>query len=135
MAALDWNTNLSVGISSFDNQHKKLIELYNNFYDSVVKKESKEKMSLVIKGLKDYTVYHFTDEEKWMKLYHFPDFESHKEDHDKFVNAVLDLEKRYSNGRMILSIEIINFIRDWITKHIVTIDKQYTEFLTKHGVH
>ncbi len=134
MNAMNWSEDLSVGISSFDNQHKKLIELYNTFHDSVVKKEGKEKIMMVIKGLKDYTVYHFKDEEKWMKLYHFRDYESHKLDHEKFVNAVLDLEKRYNNGRMILSIEIINFIRDWITNHILNIDKQYTEFLTHHGV-
>jgi len=134
MALLNWNDNLSVGISSIDKQHQKLIELYNNFYESIINRDTKEKMTEVVKGLKDYTVYHFKDEEAVMKRHNYPGYKLQKEDHDKFIKAVLDLEERYKNGKMILSIEIINFIRDWIANHILNIDKQYTTFLQQKGV-
>ena len=134
MGAMAWNESLSVGISGFDMEHKRLIQLFNDFHESISNKDSKEKMVMVIKGLKEYTVYHFRDEEGKMKLHNFPGYLAHKEEHDKFVKAVLDLEERFQKGKMILTIEIINFIRDWITKHILTIDKQYTKFLNAKGV-
>ena len=133
MIAMAWDEKYSVGIKSIDNEHKKLIDVYNAFYESIVKKEGKEKMGLTIKGLKDYTVYHFTNEEKLMQLYQYPGLELHKKEHDNFIKVVLDFENRYSKEKMILGVEITNFIREWIVKHIMETDKLYTQFLIEKG--
>ncbi len=134
MAAMEWTEKFSVGIPTFDRQHKKLFELFNTFYDSIHKQEGRERLAFVIKGLKDYTVQHFKSEEASMKLYHYPKYEAHKKEHDAFVKSVLEFENRFNQGKMILTIEITNFIKDWITKHVMEVDKQYTEHLTARGV-
>src|SRR5271157_4977354 len=102
---MEWNEQLSVGIPSFDKQHQKLIKLFNDFYDSLHNKDSRERVAFVIKGLKEYTVQHFNSEEAHMKLHNFPGYRTHKQEHDDFVMAVLDFEERFKEGKMILTVE------------------------------
>jgi hemerythrin-like metal-binding protein len=134
MAFINWSENLSVKIGSIDNQHKKLVEHINAFYDSVAQGSSKEKTLELIKAMKNYTVSHFTSEENIMKQYNYPAFSAHKVEHDKFVAKVLDFEDRFKSGKLLLSIEITNFIKDWLTSHIMGTDKKYSDFLLKNGV-
>jgi hemerythrin-like metal-binding protein len=132
--AMEWTENLSVGIPSIDKQHKKLIELFNTFYESIHNKVEKDKMLSVINGLKEYTVQHFKSEEVIMKIHNYPRLNIQIKSHDSFVKSVLDFEERYKQGKLLLTIEIVNFIKDWITKHIMEEDKLYTTFLTQRGV-
>jgi hemerythrin len=134
MAILNWNESLSVKISSIDQQHKKLFDLINEFYDSMSQGSSKEKLMGVIKGLKDYTVVHFSNEEKIMKTINYSEFSNHKAEHDKFVATILDYEERYKSGKLILSLEVTNFIKNWITSHIMGTDKKYSDFFIKNGI-
>jgi hemerythrin len=134
MAAIDWNENLSVRIDSIDFQHKKLIDLINSFYDHINQGSQKEKMLELIKSLKDYTVFHFSIEEKYMKQINYPGYMNHKFEHDKFIGTVQNFEDRYKNGKLLLTVEITNFIKDWISKHIMGTDKKYSDFFIKNGV-
>jgi hemerythrin len=134
MAVLIWSESLSVKITSIDLQHKKLFDLINSFYDSISQGSGKEKMTEVIKGLKDYTVIHFSNEEKYMKNLNYPGYLTHKAEHDKFVATIKDYEDRYKAGKLILSLEVTNFIKTWITSHIMGTDKKYVDFFLKNGV-
>lgn len=132
---MKWTDELSVGIGSFDKQHQRLIEMLNTFTSNVNKGSNRDKISDIIKHLKEYTLYHFKLEENLMKLHHFPEYESHKKAHDEFVKKVLDYETRFNGGKLLLSVEVSNFIYEWICKHIMTVDSRYSKFLTDRGVH
>ena len=131
---MKWSEELSVKIVSIDNQHKKLIEIFNNFTDSINKNSSRERVLEAIKGLKDYTVYHFSAEEKLMITHKYPGYDLHKKEHDSFVKTVQDYEDRFNKGKLLLTVEISNFINNWICKHIMNVDGQYSEFLISKGV-
>ncbi len=134
MATIHWTDTLSVNIPSIDKQHKKLVDLINDFYLKIQTKPPKELMLSLIESLKQYTVYHFSTEEKYMKLNRFPGYLQHKAEHDKFVETVLDFENRYLNGDLILTIEVTGFIKDWVANHIIGTDKKYSTFLYQKGV-
>ncbi|HEY4786613.1 MAG TPA: bacteriohemerythrin [Bacteroidales bacterium] len=134
MATINWNDNLSVKIDSIDQQHKKLIELVNTFYDNINLGTSKEKMMKLIKGLKEYTVFHFSTEERYMKQFNYPAYLGHKAEHDKFIETVINYEERYKSGKLLVTIEVTNFIKDWITSHIMGTDQKYSDFLIRNGV-
>ncbi len=134
MIAIEWNDSYSVGIATYDRQHKKLFDLFNAFFKGIENKEGKERMEQVINGLKQYAVEHFKAEEANMVLYNYPGYGSHKKQHDEFVKTVVDFESRFKQGRMVLTIEVTHFMRDWITDHIMKVDKQYTNFFVQRGV-
>jgi len=134
MKLIEWNENLSVKINSIDEQHKVLIDMINDFYEKINNKASNELISELINKMKSYTIVHFGTEEKYFKKYNYPAFKIHKKEHDYFVDKVVDLEKRYNDGKMILSVEITNFLKDWLIKHIQGTDMKYTNFLIQKGV-
>ena len=65
----EWNEIYELGIPEIDLQHKKLISISNELYDVATKGDVNLKitMSKILKNLTDYTVYHFTSEEEFMK--------------------------------------------------------------------
>lgn len=134
MAIIKWNDALSTKIESIDGQHKKLIDMINNFYENVSTKAPKELMSEMIRSLKEYTVFHFSTEEKYMIQFSYPGYLSHKAEHDKFVVKVLQFEEKYKSGKIVLSTEVTTFIKDWISKHIMDTDQKYSNFFISKGV-
>jgi hemerythrin len=134
MAFLFWEDELSVSISSIDDQHKKLIELINQFYENIRIASNKELISGLISGMKNYTVFHFKDEENLLKKFHYANFESHKKEHEFFLEKVNDLEERFSAGKLIISFEITDFLKKWIVNHIQETDSKYSGFLRSKGV-
>jgi hemerythrin len=64
------------------------------FYDNLNQGTSKEKLLEVIKGLKEYTIVHFSNAERYMKNLNYKDFSIHKAEHDKIVATIKDYEER-----------------------------------------
>jgi hemerythrin len=134
MAYFNWTDDLSVNIASIDDQHKKLIDLINDFYDSFKSGQSKEKLVELISGLKEYTVYHFTTEEGLLLKNGYSDFENHKKQHVIFEDKVNDFLSRIESGKLVVSVEVTNFLKDWLSNHIKKTDKEYSSFLVEKGV-
>lgn len=134
MDTIQWNDKLSVKIDSIDFQHKKIIEVINNFYQYISDGTHKEKYPEIIKALKEYTLYHFSTEEKYMKQHQFPGMEAHVKEHKEFINKVLDLDERITSGKLVISLEITNFIKNWVVSHIMGTDQKYSDFLRERGV-
>ena len=134
MKLIEWNDKLSVKINSIDDEHKVLIDMINEFYDKIKSKEPVDLILILIAKMKNYTVVHFTTEENYFKKYDYPGYDKHKKEHDTFVNKVIDLEKRVSEGKMIVSFEITSFLKKWLTQHIQGTDQEYIDFLISKGV-
>ena len=134
MALIKWTKELSVNISSIDEQHKILINMINEFYEKIREKSNNELISDLITKMKDYTILHFSVEEKLFEQYNYADFEQHKKQHDGFIKKVSDLEERFNKGEIILSFEITKFLKDWLINHIQGTDKKYTKFFIEKGI-
>jgi hemerythrin-like metal-binding protein len=134
MALITWDESLSVGIESIDKQHMKLVDMINEFYESIRSKSTEEVLSDLIKHMREYVVFHFNSEEELLKLNRYPDYLDHKIEHEMFVNKVEDFEKRFNSGQLILSFEITNFLKSWLKNHIQGTDKKYSDFLISRGV-
>lgn len=134
MGFFDWRDDYSVGIKKIDEQHKKLVGHLNELYDSMKGGKGKETLGAVMKGLVEYTKIHFITEESLLKLYKYPEFESHKKKHEKMTDHVLQLNRKYDSGEISNPIQITNFLKDWLAKHILETDKSYGPFLNDKGV-
>jgi len=54
--------------------------------------------------------------------------------HDNLTKQVIDFYNNYQKGNAAISIDLMHFLSDWLTKHIVVEDKKYSEFLISKGV-
>jgi hemerythrin-like metal-binding protein len=124
----------SVGVNEIDNQHKKLIDLINQLNDAMHAGKGAEILGKVLSELVNYTVYHFNYEESLMAQHHYDDTPAHKLEHKKFIETVGAFKQKFDSGNAVISVEIMNFLRDWLTNHIMKTDKKLGQGLVKAGV-
>jgi hemerythrin-like metal-binding protein len=124
---------LSTGIGEQDTQHKKLIELINQLNDAMQAGHGADVLGKVLSELVNYTVFHFGYEEKLMGQYKYEDTPAHKNEHKKFVDTVGEFKKKFDSGNAVITVEIMNFLRDWLTSHIMKTDKKLGQSLVKLG--
>lgn len=128
---LKWSDDYKLGVDFIDEQHQNLLEiadrghqlLTDNFrldkYDEIVQ---------IIEELRDYTIYHFQTEEKYMASIGYTKLLSHKVQHDDFVEKLnkVDLKAMDDNQDKYL-LELLEFVSQWIVGHICKVDPQYTD--------
>lgn len=90
-----------------------------------------KQVEITIGELRDYTVTHFVDEEDFMKKINYPGLAEHIESHKYFIEMVDDFAKRYREGEIAISLKILDFLKNWLTNHILTADKDITNYLRK----
>lgn len=84
---------------------------------------------LIFDDLFNYINEHFKYEEKLFNLYKYQNTKEHILEHQLFDEKVkefyerLDVENDYK-----LPLEMMNFLKKWWTKHILTVDSKYKGF-------
>lgn len=134
MAAIKWDSTFSVSVAEMDQQHQKLIALVNELDDAMRQGKGKEVVSKVIGGLVTYTRTHFGAEERLLTQHGYPELDVQKKEHEDFVAKAAQFQADYNSGRMGLSIQIMNFLSNWLQHHIKVLDKKYGPFLNGKGV-
>ena len=90
-----------------------------------------ELFSVSLDELERYTVTHFTAEEAFMRSHGYSNFEAHKKQHDQFISRVRSERQSIEAGGPV-SLDMINFLKDWLINHILVQDKAYAaEFKNK----
>lgn len=125
---LHWTPDLSVKNVKIDKEHQRWIELFNNLYSGITDSKPEEQVEELILGLLDYTRYHFSSEEQFMQSLNYPDLAKHKVDHEFFIKKTEDLYKKLSKRKLVLSLETINLLKNWLINHIMTFDFHYVRF-------
>ncbi|MCW8834399.1 MAG: bacteriohemerythrin [Colwellia sp.] len=135
MPLIEWTAELSVGIASIDEQHKKLVNMINALNDAMLLGESNELLGTIFSGLATYTQKHFAYEENMFAEYGYADSEEHKRQHNELIAQVVELKEKFiENPQGTISADLMLFLKRWLTNHIMRTDKEYTEFLLSKGV-
>jgi hemerythrin-like metal-binding protein len=134
VALITWTSTLSVGIKEIDSQHQHLIKLINDLHEAMKDEKGRDGLGRTLKSLCDYTVFHFGTEEKLFKETGYPGTEAHLAEHKSFTRQVLDIRSRFEAGQSVITIDLLQFLRDWVNDHIKGVDKKYTSFLHSKGI-
>lgn len=131
MALISWEEKYSVNVKEIDEQHKKLVKLVNDLHEAMSVGKGKAIMATVLQSLIDYTATHFAAEEKYMTKFNYPAYPQHKSEHDKFVKQVLDFQKGFAKGDLVLTLDVMKFLKDWLLNHILGTDKKFGPFFNE----
>ena len=74
-------------------------------------------------SLLEYTQFHFAHEAQLMKTHGYPGQKAHLAMHDDLVQKALDYKRRFEAGEAI-GVDLVNFVRDWLTHHILKTDRE-----------
>lgn len=134
MSAIQWSEDYSVGISSIDEQHKTLINYINDLNTAMAVGEANIIIGDILLGLGQYTKKHFQYEEELFEKYGYPSSDSHIKEHQALLEQVSSLKLRFESDLSgSLSLEIMQFLKNWLMNHIQKSDKEYSQFLIEKG--
>jgi hemerythrin len=131
---MEWNSSWVVGIREVDAQHKNLVSLVNGLYDAMSRGEGKKILRPILAELVKYTKAHFAAEEDIMRRTGYREFVPHKQEHDRFTAQALEFQRNFENGSVLISGQVLDFLRVWLRDHILGTDKKYVPFLQSKGV-
>ena len=92
---IQWKESYRLGIEEIDEQHKKLFEIANRAYELLKNDfvtDKYDRIVDIIEELKDYAVYHFSFEEKYMASIKYRKLFSHKVIHDDFIAKINEVD-------------------------------------------
>lgn len=127
-----WRKDIEIGIEKVDNQHKKLITLINELYNSYIKKTHKDKVIETISSLKEYSIYHFNTEEKIFDEKKYPHKAEHVAEHEKFITKISEFCEKYEKQEGVLTLRLLMYLQKWVLDHIKKEDKKYAQFLKEN---
>lgn len=135
MSLIQWDETLSVGVQSIDAQHTALIEILNELHDAMLHGDAHSKTGPLLRKLLSYTKEHFGIEEAMMEAAGYPQLDEHRAHHRKLTAKVEDFIVRFEQGETTLNLHLLNFLRDWLTSHILREDKAYVPSMNEHDIH
>ncbi len=127
---INWNDSYSVGNKEMDEQHKKLIDIINKLFKSFKEGNAQEILNDILQEMIDYANFHLNSEEKLLFKYNYPQKEEHEAMHKSFREKIEELKKSLKSESKDAHYEVIDYLKNWWTNHILVEDMKYSDFLS-----
>ena len=135
MSFASWNESYSVKVRHLDDEHKQLFAIIDQLHEGMRAGRGRDVLQSVLDQLLLYTQQHFTDEELLLQVARYPWINAHIGLHQQFVNKIKDFSQGFHLGAAPISVEMVEFLRNWLSEHIMRADQQYTVTLSAAGIH
>ncbi len=131
MKNIIWDETLSVEVDEIDEDHRRLVDLFNILSHSVAEGDATDYIEAVLEELISCTIWHFRHEERLMLLYKYEGIVEHKAEHQDLIDSVKELQQKFHKENKLLTNEDIEFLADWLTEHILGQDMRLGFYLMK----
>jgi hemerythrin-like metal-binding protein len=128
---LVWSNVLSVGVDEIDEDHRKLVKIFNVLNHSVMERESPEYLAAVLEELINCTVWHFSHEERLMLKHGYEGLADHKAQHQELIKSAKQLQQEILQADKPVAEEHVVFLERWLTEHILTTDMRLGSYLSQ----
>lgn len=122
MSLIEWKQQYSLGVAEVDHEHRELIELINELYESLGHTHFEVDVADFLGELYARIAAHFALEENIMRDSGYDEYEDHKSDHERLLDRIRDLMDDYEGG---VYVDVERFgkrLDDWFTEHFRTRD-------------
>lgn len=130
MSLINWNDSLRLGHDVIDRQHQRLVDITNQLHASMLAGKSRFELGELLSELVSYTHYHFEFEEQLFRQHSYPRIAEHTAQHAYLSKRAQDFKERHDAGAPALSVELMEFLRDWLTNHISSTDREFVTYVT-----
>lgn len=130
-----WDDRFSTGVELIDNDHKQLVNLLNQLVSSMYYSTGKDFVMEALRGVVDYTEYHFGREEQLMNTHGYPQGDEHKAEHAEMISRAHDFFQRLERGdEDVVVHEAHDYLKGWLINHICSTDRKLGAYLNEQGV-
>lgn len=125
MALIDWSERFSVGVSAMDMQHQKWCALINRLHEAMLTGKATDIQKTVLDEMVDYARMHFKAEESLLQMQGYPELQNQVQEHAAYMTKVDQLRGKVASGAIVLTVDVMSFLKAWPTNHILVEDKKY----------
>ena len=133
MAFIDWTDEFKVDDGPIDDQHRQLVEIVNKFDEANRRGKGSRIMNEILNELMGYTQEHFVYEERAMEEAGYPHLKKHQSQHRQLIQKLERFQFEYNTGKRVTS-DMKEFLKYWLTSHILKDDKAYVPSLQPETV-
>lgn len=124
-----WKKEYESGSKKIDNEHKEMFEILEEAFKEVEDEKREAKIKVTLHHLYEFMKQHFKSEETHMKKINYPEYESHKDIHNKIVKEANELLLNINNtNEKLFEKKLALFIDEHIITHMITEDKKIVEY-------
>lgn len=129
MPFVSWKEEYSVGVPEIDTQHRRLLDVINKLHEAMHMGGKPAALKAVTDELVAYTRYHFSYEEQMLSRAAYPGLDEHQRKHRSMVAQVERFAAEVTSGQASVSLKLMSFLKDWLTRHIMETDQRYSGHL------
>lgn len=132
----DWDSSMETGYDAIDTQHKQLFKIGRDLEQLIriqcIGVTDKQLLDIVCE-LRDYTGYHFYEEESMMQEMDYPRINNHKKVHKKYSDYVMKLDLPKIKEEPVKQLSLIkDEVQSWIMTHVLSEDKDMIHAYNKY---
>ena len=131
MKDIVWGQILSVDVDEIDEDHRRLLDIFNILNHSLMDGESPDYLAAVLEELINCTIWHFSHEERLMLKYGYAEIEEHKAMHQELIKGARELQHKILQTDKSVSEEDVVILERWLTEHILTDDRRLGDYLSQ----
>ncbi|MBI5901423.1 MAG: hemerythrin family protein [Rhodocyclales bacterium] len=131
MKAIVWSKILSVGFEEIDEDHRKLVGIFNELNHAVTAGDATDYLEATLEELINCTVWHFSHEERLMLKHRYDGIDEHKAQHRELIESARDLQQQLLQAGQDVAEEQIIYLERWLTGHILTTDQRLGMYLSQ----
>ena len=125
---LTFSEEYYTGVDIIDREHRRLFEILADLNDLNRKDFVSDKYDAivdVVEELKDYTVKHFQDEERYMESIQYEGLPVQQNLHKTFIDKMdqINLNDVDENQQAYIDV-LIDFLANWLINHIMKMDQK-----------
>lgn len=134
MEPIVWEESFSVGVRDLDDEHQQIIRMVNKLIEAQDAGVRSEAVSDVLTEMTRFANEHFEREERYMMEYGYPGLAAHREVHRNFRKKTVSLCMDAIAWKSAVPAEILEFLVEWWTGHILKEDMRYKKFFQERGL-
>lgn len=116
------------GIALIDDEHKELFRIIGEVQRVINEEYLSDKYDEIVhllEELKEYTKFHFSDEEAYMQSIRYEGLPAQKRAHDAFIARLENISFEHVDDHQQETLEeMLEFLTEWLINHILNSDKK-----------
>lgn len=123
-----------VGFEVMDREHRVQVNLLDTLQDTIKTGRDAAQVVEIVDQLLDYSRAHFLSEQLLMRLHAYPEFQAHRDEHDRMIDALQAIRVEAESADDGPSVESVERLRIDLVGHIARDDGALAHYLENHGI-
>jgi hemerythrin len=129
-----WKDEYNTGVKFIDEQHKYFLGIIVDLQEYLSKGVCRESASSIFFSLVHYAEHYLIQEEIYLRDYHSPSINEHKELHAEFIDRVIRFKNDYEHDVGQTCQTMLEYLLEWFDSHILNYDKEAIDYLRGKGL-